>query len=109
MKKLPNSAMISSGFWFLAIFQSRPHNIISRHNFQWVLVSCYFPGSYSYTFHNHNLKTKINIPSICSNWCLPFIVNVDMREKARLRAGGAKGVLQVGVAEGEGMVDVGGL
>ncbi|KAJ6331103.1 hypothetical protein OIU76_009655 [Salix suchowensis] len=70
---------------------------------------------------------------MCNNWCPPFVVNGDLREKARLRAGVAEGVLlrergkrlkagtnftgiwvegegTVGCwAEGEGMADGGGI
>ena len=75
------------------------HNIIPRHNDNgfWFLIILQ--------------EVKIYIPSICSNQCLPFVVNVDLREKAGLDLlhGVPEGVLQMGVTEGERTMDVGGL
>ncbi|KAB5540890.1 hypothetical protein DKX38_013864 [Salix brachista] len=40
---------------------------------------------------------------MCRNQYLPFAINIDLREKAGLRAGVADGVLQGGMAKDEGM------
>ena len=41
----------------------------------------------SFLLFFQEVKYTYLIPSVCSNRCLPFVVNVDLREKTGLHAG----------------------